>query len=62
MSPYNTRSQMALHLYEKQMHGQKLCLFLDQIWTKVRYSTKDVKTTASFIHALKREILSKLCR
>ena len=61
---YPTRSQMALDiLLQRTITGQEALFFLGpKIWTKITHSTKNVKTTASFTHALKREILNKLCR
>ena len=45
----------------KSSEGQQALSFLGpKIWTKIIHSTKNVKTTASFTHALKREVLSKL--
>ena len=41
---------------------QAVSLFEPKRWTKISTNTKNVKTTASFTHALKREVLSKLCR
>ena len=38
---------------------QAISLFEPKIWTKISTNTKNVKTTASFTHALKREVLSK---
>ena len=41
--------------------GQQALSFLSsKIWTKISYSTKNVKTTAS--HVLKKEIVGKSCR
>ena len=61
---YPTRSQMALDiLLQRTITGQEVLFFLGpKIWTKITHITKNVKTTASFTHALKREILNKLCR
>ena len=50
----------------KQIQYSKLYLFLNQnfelIWTKISHSIKNVKSTASFSHTLKKETLNKLCR
>ena len=55
---------MALDLpLRKTSAGQQALSFLEpKIWTKINHSTKNVKTTASFTHTLKREVFSKLCR
>ena len=49
-------------LRETNTTKQALSFLGPKIWTKISYSIKNVKTTASFIHRLKREILSKLSR
>ena len=58
----NTRPQVALDIsLRKTNSGQQDLSFLgSNIWTKISYGSKAVKTTASFTHALKRKILSKL--
>ena len=63
-SRYNTKSQMALDVpLQKTNTEQQALSFLEvRIWTKKSFNTKNVKTTAFFTFALKREILSKLCR
>ena len=58
-----TISQMALDIAQETStnKGQQALSFLSsKIWTKISYSTKNVKTTAS--HVLKKEIVGKSCR
>ena len=60
----NTRSQMAMNIPLRQTNtGQPALSFLgSKIWAKISHSSKGIKITASFTHALRREILSKLFR
>ena len=55
---FSTRSQMALDMPLRKINtGQQALSFLGpKIWTKISHGTKNVRTTASFTHALKREI------
>ena len=56
---YNTRSQMALDIpLRKTNTGQQTSFPGPKICTKTSRSTKNVKTTTSFTHALTREILN----
>ena len=50
-------------LLRKANTRQQAFSFLElKIWIKTSHSTKNVETTASFTHGLKREVLSKLCK
>ena len=57
---YNTRSQMALDvpLCKTSKWQQTFSFLRPKIWTNISHSTKNVKTTASFAHALNRKVLS----
>ena len=59
----NTTSQMIMDQpLRKRNTGQQALSFLGRkLWIKISHSTKNVKTMASFTHALKREILGNLC-
>lgn len=46
----------------KSTEQQAFYFLRQKIWTKVSRNTKNVKTTASFLHALKTEIFSNQCR
>ena len=58
----NTRSQIALDIpLCRIIKGEKSMSFLGpKIWNKVSWSIKTVATTSSFMHRLKKEVLSKL--
>ena len=62
LNNYNTRSQMALDIpLCRTNKGQKSMSFLGlKIWNKVSSNIKTAATTSSFMHCLKKEILSKL--
>ena len=59
---YSTRSQMALDIpLWKKNTGQKSLIFLGQkIWSKIGPSIKNVRTSSSFMHAIKKNILVHL--
>ena len=54
-STYNTRSQMALDIPQRETNtGQQALSFLGpKTWTQISNSTKNIKTGASFTHTLK---------
>ena len=62
LNNYNTRSQMALDIpLCRTNKGQKSMSFLEpKIWNKVSLNIKTAATTSSFMHHLKKEILSKM--
>ena len=55
---YSTRSQMALDIpLRKTNTGQKILSFLGlKIWSKIDLSIKNVRTSSSFVHAIKKNI------
>ena len=59
---YSTRSQMALGiLLQKTNTGQKSLSFLGpKTWSKISPTIKNVKTSSSFMHAIKKNILLHL--
>ena len=59
---YSTRSQMALDIpLRKTNTGQKSLSFLGpKIWSKIGPSIKNVRTSSSFMHAIKKNILLHL--
>ena len=59
---YSTRSQMALGIpLQKTNTGQKSLSFLgSKIWSKIGPSIKNVRTSSSFMHAIKKNILLHL--
>ena len=59
---YITRSQMALDIpLQKINTGQKSLSFLGpKIWSKIGPSIKNVRTSSSFMHAIKKNILLHL--
>ena len=56
---YSTRSRMALDIpLRKTNTGQKSLSFLGlKIWSKIDLSIKNVRTSSSFVHAIKKNIL-----
>ena len=56
---YSTRSPMALDMpLQKTNTGQKsLSFFGPNIWSKIGPSIKNVRTSSSFMHAIKENIL-----
>ena len=58
---YNTRSQMALDIRPcRTIKGQKSMSFHGpKIWNKLSSNIKTAATTASFMHCLKKETLTK---
>ena len=54
---YSTRSQMAL---DNKYKAKKLILFRAKIWSKIDPSIKNVRTSSSFTHAIKKNILLHL--
>ena len=59
---YSTRSQMALDipLWTTNTGQKKLILFRAKIWSKIDPSIKNVRTSSSFTHAIKKNILLHL--
>ena len=59
---YSTRSQMALDIpLQKTNTGQKSLSFLGpKIWSKIDPGIKNVRTSSSFIYAIKKNILLHL--
>ena len=59
---YSTRSQMALDIpLRKTNTGQKSLSFLgSKIWSKISPSIKDVRTSSSFMHTIRKNILLHL--
>ena len=59
---YSTRSQMALDIpLRKTNTGQKSLSFLGpKIWSKIGPSIQNVRTSSSFMHAIKKNILLHL--
>ena len=59
---YSTRSQMALDTpLRKKNTGEKSLSFLGlKIWSKIGLSIKNVRTSSSFMHAIKKNILIHL--
>ena len=59
---YSTRSQLALGIpLQKTVTGQKSLPFLgSKIWSKIGPSIKNAKTSSSFMHAIKKNILLHL--
>ena len=59
---YSTRSQIALDIpLRKTNTGQKSLSFLGpKIWSTIGPSIKNVRTSSSFIHAIKKNILLHL--
>ena len=59
---YSTRSQMALDIpLRKTNSGQKSLSFLGpKIWSKIGPSIKNVRTSPSFMHSIKKNILLHL--
>ena len=59
---YSTRSQMALDIpLRKTNTGQRGLSFLGpKIWSKIGLSIKNVRTSPSFVHAIKKNILLHL--
>ena len=59
---YSKRSQMALDIpLRKKNTGQKSLSFLGlKIWSKIGLSIKNVRTSSSFMHAIKKNILIHL--
>ena len=59
---YSTRSQMALEIpLPKTKTGRKsLSLLGPKIWCKIGPSIKNLRTSSSFIHAIKKNILLHL--
>ena len=59
---YSTRSQKALNIpLQKTNTGQKSLSFLGpKIWSKIGPSIKSVRTSSSFTHAIKKNILLHL--
>ena len=57
-----------IYSYEKQIQDgsgyleQALSFLRLETWAKLSYCSKNVKTTVSLTYALKRDILSKLCK
>ena len=62
LNDYNIRSKMALDIALcRKIKGQKsMAFFGPKIWNKISSNIKTVATTSSFMHCLKKEILSKL--
>ena len=59
---YSARSQMALDIpLQKTITGQKCLSFLGtKIWSKIGPSIKNVRTSSSFIHPIKKNIFLHL--
>ena len=59
---YSTRSQMALHIpLRKTNTGHKSLYFLGpNIWSKIGPSIKNVRTSSTFMHAIKKKTLLHL--